>query len=263
MDWLPALHLSDLRHLLSQTTPADVELLKSQIEFLKDANAALADNFDRYVSTVNSSLTVAGFVLSAITILGGVVFGKSLWDFRRTLQGVTQEVERRVRQRVEQEVALVVQNRIDKLEAVLAREAIVSNVTLSYIVPAVSSMVDSGKVEFALKVLDTRGFRTFPKYLPELQASDTAAALPMFSTDVVILDLSNTTLERDGYDGVIERAIAKLPLQKAVLVVHAAGRFAAIDTATTAGHYCIPANSLVTLPARGVEAAYIADAINR
>ena len=47
-----------------------------------------------------------------------------------------------MRQRVEQEVALVVQNRIDKLEAVLAREMIISNVTLSYIVSATAAMVD-------------------------------------------------------------------------------------------------------------------------
>ena len=263
MDYLAVLHLSHVGHWFAQAANADVELLKSQIEFLKEANAALADNFERYVDTVNTSLTVTGGVLSAITLLGGVLFGKSLWEFRRTLQGVNKEVEKRVRQRVEQEVALVVQNRIDKLEAVLAREMIISNVTLSYIIPATATMVDIAKVEFALKVLDTRGFRAFPKYLPELQDVARTANLPDFTGDVVVLDLSNTILSRDAYEGVIERAIAKLPLQKAILVIHAAGRFTAIDTATTQGHYCLPANSLVTLPARSVEAAYIADAINR
>lgn len=263
MDCLAALHLPHVGHWLAQAANPDVELLKSQIEFLKEANAALADNFERYVDTVNATLTAAGVVVSVITLFGGVVFGSSLLDFRRTLQGVTQEVEKRVRQRVEQEVAVVVQNRIDKLEAVLARETIISNVTLSYIIPTTAAMVDNNKVNFALKVLDTRGFRAFPKYLPELQDANRALHLPDFTGDIVVLDLSNTTLNRDTYEGVIERAIAKLPLQKAVLVIHAAGRFTAIDKATDQGHYCLPANSLVTLPARSVEAAYIADAINR
>lgn len=266
MDWLPGLDFSVFGHWLAQASPPapdQVELLKSQIEFLKDANAALADNFARYVDTVNASLTVAGFVLSAITLLGGVLFGKSLWEFRRTLQGVNQEVERRVRQRVEQEVAVVVQNRIDKLEAVLAREAILGNVSLSYIIPTDATGIDAAKLAFALKVLNTRGFQTFPKYLPALQNPSQAAELPKFTSDIVVLDLVNTGLPVDQYETVIEGAIAKTPKQQASLIIYLSGRSNAIATATNQGHYCSAANSPLTLVARVTEAAYVADAIKR
>ncbi len=248
---------------LSQTTPADVERLNNQIDFLKDANAALADNFTRYVDTVNASLTVAGFVLTAITLLGTVVFGKSLWDFRRTLQGVNQEVENRVRQRVEQEVALVVQSRIDKLEAILAREVTLSRVSLCYILPTTANDADSERVAFALRVLNARGFNPIPRYLPTLQTAAQGDRLPNFSQDVVVLDMASTTLPDASKEEIVANTLAKVPRQQAALVVYSPGRFEAISKGTADGHYCSAANSPLTLVARVTEAGYVADAIRQ
>ena len=260
MDWL----LTFLPYpWLSQTNPADIELLTQQIDFLKDANAALADNFARYVDTVNASLTVAGFVLTAITLLGAVVFGKSLWDFRRTLQGVNQEVETRVRQRVEQEVALVVQSRIDKLEAILAREVTLSRITLGYILPAAANDTHSENVAFSTRVLTARGFQLSPRYLPALQSVATSTPLPPFTQNVIVLDLASTQLSLSEKEDIITRTLSKIPHQQAALVVYSPGRFDAVTKATEAGHYCSAANSPLTLVARVIEAGYVAEAIRQ
>ena len=65
-------------------------------------------------------------------------------------------------------------------------------------------------------MLDTSGFRAFPKYLPELQDAARTANLPDFTGDVVVLDLSNTSLNPDAYEGAtvythLEREFTILP----------------------------------------------------
>ena len=261
MNWpLPTLLHSLAQTTPPQPTPAELELLKEQISFLKEANATLADSFVRYVNTVNASITIAGFVLTAITLLGTVVFGKSLWDFRRTLQGVNTEVEQRVRQKVEQEVALVVQNRIDKLEAILTREITLSRVTLTYLLPAAANTVNAENVAFALRVLQARGFQTTPRYLSALQSQSQTELLPDFSTDVVVLDLTSTAFSDSLKEDIITRTLTKIRKQQTALIVYSPGYFNAVKTATNDSHFCNAANSPLTLVARVIEAGYVADA---
>lgn len=244
------------------STSVDVELLKAQIDFLKTANDSLASSFAQYVTTINLSLAIGGIAFGAITLLGGVLFGQNLWEFRRTLAGVNKEVEETVRQRVQQEVAVVVRNRVERLEAMLAREDLPGRMTVDYVLPVAQAQSDAQKTEqkIAQKGLERRGFRVFPKFLPELQQDDTAVKLPNFAADIVVLDLYNVQVEET--EQIIQRVVSKVPKSKGVSIIHLSGRSARMDELTREGHYCSAANGPLTLVARVLEAAYVMDAIN-
>jgi hypothetical protein len=240
------------------TNPVTVEMLREQINFLKTANTQLADSFSRYVTTLNITLSIVGVVLGAITLIGAVLFGKSLADFYNTLRNVNQEVERRVREQVEREVGLVVRNRVERLEDILARETSLRRISVDYIVPT----AQLNQTPEGLKLLQGRGFQVVSKFISitQLQSAQLLA-------DVVVLDLPAagiTKAQKDKGEPIIQTVIDKLLRQKAVLIVYVPGfQSDVINRATEAGSYCIGAQSPLSLVGRVVEAAYVVDALRK
>jgi hypothetical protein len=136
MDWSHFLFASDLwAGILAQATPtprpsptpvdpAVVELLKSQLQFLQDANTRLTTSFNIFVA-----------LISAIT---GIFVAIAAWFFKRTLNEAKQEVDQLVKAEVKRQVATSVKNRVDYLEQVLQREEVLGLVTVDYVLQTVS-----------------------------------------------------------------------------------------------------------------------------
>jgi hypothetical protein len=233
--------------------PADIELLRSQLEFLQNANASLDESFSNYVSTVNNSLAIVGIVLTAITLFGAVLFGKSLADFNRTLRNINTEVDGIVRRQVEREIGSRIQNRLDRLEDVLVREAVLGQITVDYILP----VAQLNSLPHEVKFLQRRGFRATPRFIPAEQISATTLI-----GEVVVLDLFNSKIAPDQADAIIRAIAQQIPFKRSVLVVYIVGyQSKELNQILADGHYCVPANSLLSLVGRVVDAAYVADAL--
>ncbi len=252
-------------------TPAptiDVELINTQIKFLKDANEGLVKNFSNYVTTISYSVSfIVGF-FAIVGVVGVVLFGKSLLDFNRTLRSINQEIEKIVntrlkiveqdveaivRKRVENEIAVLIRNRVDRLEAVLAREAILGKITIDYVLPT----AQTNKLPKEIAFLQKRGFQTRPEWIPPSQFGSV-----QLNADVVVLDLFNSRFNEGDADEVIKDFVKKISHERLVLVIYIVGyQSKAINQVMLEGYYCAPAQSSLTLIARVVEASYVADAL--
>jgi len=189
MDWpfLPHLHLL----LLAQTpapnpTSAEVEVLKSQLEFLKQSYSQFAD-------TVRIIFTILGIAGAAIAYF----FGKSFKDFqdaarkdvrdfqkfsrqqvKDAVEQVRQAAKTQITQLVETEVGTLIQTEVANVERTLRREQVVGRTIVDYYLPDTEQPPN----EFAL--LQARNFRQvrFHSRLDDLERS---------RGDVIVLDLQN------------------------------------------------------------------------
>lgn len=74
-----------LSGLLASNKAIDREVLKDQLQFLKDANTGLNTSFANYVNAINVSFVVLAAIVTVVGILGGVaayIFGQNLKEIR-------------------------------------------------------------------------------------------------------------------------------------------------------------------------------------
>ncbi|NEQ34137.1 MAG: hypothetical protein F6K04_24635 [Leptolyngbya sp. SIO4C5] len=263
MDWL-----FDGLNVVAQAAPSpptadELELIKQQMAFLQDANAALNATFDRYVSMVQLTLATAGGIVGVVAVLGAAVSIKSLQDFYGTLRSI----EGKVREAVDRQIAVALRSdrsRLKRLEAILAREDIPERMRVDYVVPIATPQQRPQSLSFLLEVLQRRGFQPILKYEPAFQDPVAAQQRPSFKTDIVVLDLHHAGIDQDldQANAVIQAIAAKVPSQRAALVVYGSARFyQAIADLTQRGDYCGASNNPLSLVARVLEAAYVVDAV--
>ncbi|NEQ44333.1 MAG: hypothetical protein F6K00_12560 [Leptolyngbya sp. SIOISBB] len=164
---------------------------------------------------------------------------------------------------MQREVGLVVRSRIDRLEDVLKREAILSTIKVDYILPIAEPPAWPQNLGFLLRVLESRGFQTLPQFMPAFQQAASAQNLPPLTGDVVVLDLENAHIDDEQRDRIIRWVAEKVPFQRSTLVAYTTGRHQAINELPAAGHYCVGANSPLSLVGHAVNAAYIADVVKQ
>jgi hypothetical protein len=154
MDWLSLPDFTELPSLLAQTpspspspSTANVELLKSQLEFLKAENArAVADFADKLklVTEENKSLSESfknfvgtmQFALGTFTFLGAAaafIFGKTLNDAKTV---ANQMIEQKVEANVANKVRDAVDAQIDNVKQLIGREKIISSIVVDYYSPS-------------------------------------------------------------------------------------------------------------------------------
>jgi hypothetical protein len=275
MDWLPdVFNLSTSLYKVAQTTAQttapttaptadELELVKQQMAFLQEANKTLAASFDRYVKMVQLTLATAGGIVGVIAVLGAAVSIKSLRDFYATLKGV----EGKVRDAVDQEVALALRRdrrRLNRLEAILAREDIPERTSIDYVVPGVEPQRRPRSLAILLEILYRRGFRVEIKFDPAFQDPETAQTRPLFEADVVVLDLHHAGIDQnlEKANAVIKAVGAKVPAEQAALIVYGTARFyEEIPNLAANGKYCGASNGPLSFVARVLEAAYVTDAV--
>ncbi|NEP19767.1 MAG: hypothetical protein F6J97_23255 [Leptolyngbya sp. SIO4C1] len=125
---------------LSQTAPADIELLKNQLEFLKQSHSQFIES----IKLIFIVLGVAGSIIAYF-------FGKSFKDFQdfakeniRNIHDFSeasiQDAVERVRKKAETEVAYMVENEAHEIvrtevrnaERILRRERVISSTSGSF-----------------------------------------------------------------------------------------------------------------------------------
>jgi uncharacterized protein YbcI len=248
------------------TSGADVELLKSQIQFLQDANTRLNNSFGSFVSAINLSFVAFGVIFAIAGAVSAYLFSQSLKEAR---QMVRDEVERKL----QASVSTVVGQQVDKLKQMLDREEILGNISVDYILPQNQALLNDDYPEEYL-LLAERGFKA-------TRILDASRRIKI-SSNVVVLDLVNYKLVSDSEKGSIkEEEIGKLIEQrvsekikdilkalpnKAVLVVYirpGKQRINAIDELSQKVKYYASANTPVNLMGTIVDSAYVADAWNK
>ncbi|BAZ69334.1 hypothetical protein NIES4106_41050 [Fischerella sp. NIES-4106] len=245
---------------------ADVELLKSQIQFLQDANTRLNNSFGSFVGAINLSFVVFGIIL-------GVVAAISVYLFNQSLKEARQLIRSEVEQRLQLSVSEVVGQQVGNLKQILDREKVLGGISVDYLLPQGQPMLaDDYPEEYQL--LAQRGFKT-------TRMLDASKRIKV-SGDVVVLDLVNYKLIADTEKNSLpETEIAQLREKrvaeqlkkivnvlpnKAVLVVYirpGKQRINAIDELSPKVKYYASANTPVNLMGTVVDSAYVADAWNK
>jgi hypothetical protein len=262
--------IENLVLLVTQTpTPLpvpDVELLKSQIQFLQDANTRLNTSFSSFVSAINLAFVVLALILGVAGAISVYLFNQSLKEAR---QLVRQEVERRIQASVSE----VVGQQVSNLQQILDREKVIGAISIDYVIPQ-QQPIEPDDYPEEYQLLAQRGFQS-------TRIVNTPKRVKL-SGEVVILDLVNYQLVADAEKNssaeievanLIEEKVSEqlkkvldmLP-NKAVLVVYirpGKQRINAIDGLTQKVKYYASANTPVNLIGTVVDSAYVADAWKR
>lgn len=269
MDWLfHSLFTAQALSIFAQATPTpaptadELELIKQQMAFLKEANASLATTFDRYVKMVQLTLATAGGIVGVVAVLGTVLSINSLRDFYSALK----QVNGKVREAVDQEVAVALRQdrrRLNRLEAILAREDVPERISIDFVVPAPAPQRRPDSLTLLLEVLERRGFHPEVRYEPDFQTFDAAQLRPNFAAQIVVLDLYHAGIDQnlDQANAMIRAVATKIPTQQSALVVYGSGQYESVRDLINKGDYCGASNGPLTFVARVLEAAYVVDAI--
>lgn len=272
MDWRSLPDLIEIHNFLlvqapspvpsPSSTGADVELLQSQLEFLKQS-------YSQFVDTVKIIFTILGIA----GVIVAYFFGKSFKDFQdaarkdvrdfqeiarrdvqESVQRVRQEAEAQIPRLVEAEVTRIVAAEITNLERTLRREQVIGLTLVDYYLPNGTNQPSE------LKLLKARNFRQV-RFRTELQS------IVRSPGDVVILDLKNWVMpsgqnfselpkEEQQAPGkqLLQDLLDVLP-ESVVVVVYIRGQLSYLNEISD--RYVIAANNPVTLVGNVADGAYV------
>lgn len=260
MDWLVSTDFSHLWNWIIAQTPTpnptssplsipasninEIELLKSQLEFLKVTNGQLSESFNHFVTTMQFVLVVFGF-------LGGVlafIFGKNLDDAKKVASQM-------VRQEIDSQIADLVKAEIQHLKRTLQRERVIGSTILDYYLPSDDEEPND------CKLLRQRGFQEVRFWNHTRQPNKPVR-------DIFVLDLINSQL-LTGSNDPENKQEAKVKAQldyvlkwletTTVLVIYVKGRYKEIENlATRCNHFYVSANAFVSLMGIVADSAYVA-----
>ncbi len=268
MDWLPTIDLSHLWDLVIAQTPTptatpspvvspakninDIELLKSQLEFLKATNGQLGESFNKFVAAMQFTLVVFAF-------LGGVlafVIGKNLDDAKKVASQL-------INREVENKITDLVQAEIESVKRSLQRERVIGSTVVDYYLPS-----DDTTEPDDCKLLRTRGFAKVRFYNQKRKPKKPVG-------DILVLDLINSKLlEGQDFVGLSKEdaenkredkvktqidSVLSLMDKTTILVIYVKGRFREIDNlATRVDYYYVPVNAPISLMGIVADSAYVA-----
>jgi hypothetical protein len=268
MDWLTSIDISHLWDIIIAQTPTptltpspvinptkaanDIELLKSQLEFLKATNGQLGESFNRFVTAMQFTLVVFAF-------LGGFLayaVGKNLDDAKKLASQL-------INREVESKVTDLVQSEIENVKRSLQREKVIGSTVVDYYLP-----INEPTEPEDCKLLRTRGFDKV-KYWNQQQKPRRPVG------DVFVLDLINSQLlEGQDFAGLSKEDAENKREEKVkeqidialnwldkhtVLVIYIDGFSKEVkNLAKRVDYYYVAASSSVTLIGAVADSAYIA-----
>lgn len=273
MDWLPSFDLSQLPDWVIAQTPtpsptprsSDLELLKSQIEFLKTSNAQLSDSFTKFIEAMKWAV----IILSSLGGLAGLIIslfvGQNIREARKNLrearenlreeiQVARQQIQRESEYQLATQIRDMVAQEVNHVRRLLDRERIIGSAVVDYYLPSIAAE------PIEEKLLRERGFQDV-----RFWNQDTLSTLPNSQFgDVVVLDLINAQVfspqtKQEEKETIVKDYIEKLkPLlaSYSVLVFYVKGRIDVIDNSGL--KYYIPANGTVALIGAVADSAYVA-----
>lgn len=264
MAWIQILHTFQFLTHLAQSTPAspsvsnspstvEIELIREQIQFLKDANDNLASSFDSLTSSFESFTNAINIffaiALGVLAIISGIA---AFLGYRTIGDTVKTEVNKTVSRRLDSEL-IPVTDKINHLENVLSRESLLDKVSIVYISP--DSDLNPPSDFWMLK----QRIKTI-KFKSRIDGE-------LLKSDLVILDLDHSGISVDrGKDIAVD--LDKKLERWAVLMIYTAD-----NRSPVVGHLnnCkkegdmrieyVAANTKITLMERAIAAAYVADAL--
>jgi hypothetical protein len=190
MDWFPHIDLSIFPHFLSQTpTPQpkvlispEVELLKSQLEFLKADHARLAADFAERMKQLTAQSNSVGddFKTYLNYVFGLIVFvtGFAGWFGWQSLEQAKKTIQTSIDQKLSLALADTIDRRMQMVRRSLDRESVVSTVLVDYL------LLDNLTAPAEYNLLGFRGFQNL-KFCSQIED------LRKRHVDIVILDLEN------------------------------------------------------------------------
>ncbi|MEQ9671430.1 hypothetical protein [Coleofasciculus sp. G2-EDA-02] len=242
---------SFLSLIVAQTPPTpipspDLELIKQQMEFFKDANSQLTESFNAFIGTLNLAFVLMGIFLGILGIVGTFFYGKTLNDIKQSVNNIVdQEVNRIVSQ--------TIRAKVDYLQKVLEREEVIGWITIDYLLPTNQSV----RPPQEFKLLQKRGFQDVKiRYrVPDSRRR---------SRDILVLDLVNHQLPDSEIVTVINQVIDNLA-PTSVLIVYVSGISKPVEELKKGKkvEYYTVANNRISLISAAVNCAYIADALRQ
>jgi hypothetical protein len=275
MDWLPTLELHHLWDLILQTpvpsptatptpsvptTAPEVELLRRQLEFLKDSNTRLSDSFSKFVGGIQLIFTVFSILFGVVAGLAVYLFGKNLSETKDLIRQSVDQASQQIRRDAETQITDLVRLEVDSLRRTLRRERVISSTLVDYYLPDASHLPGTNIEPDEVQFLRTRGFQ-------QVRFSDELQKLRQLPGDVVVLDLENwvdrvgqkfSTLppaEQEAKAAEQIDALLDILPNSTVVVVFIRGIIKYIYTIKN--RYVVPANSSVTLVGNVADAAYV------
>lgn len=257
-------------HLLGQALPpegipADVELLKSQLEFLKQS-------YSEFVETIK----IIFIVLGIAGAVAAYFFGKSFRDLqifaRENIERIhdfsetaSKEAVEQVRRKAETEVAYLVEHEardivraeVRNIARIVKKEQVIGTTQVDYYLPG----GDREPKEVSLLRAREFGDVVFFTQLGELRTQE---------SDVVVLDLENFKTEAgDAFAGlapdardaiaqpIIDDLLERLP-QSSVLIVFVSYPQIRHINVVAKERYVLAANGSITLVGNAADGAYVA-----
>jgi hypothetical protein len=251
MDWIPSINIPELQTFFLAKAPspspnpsADIELLKSQLDFMKWMNTAF---------------------LGFLAILGGLL----TWFFNKNLEDAKRLAKEIVRQELANHLTPLVQAEAENLMRTLRTEQVIGDTVIDYYLPENSDEPSEYKLLKGRNFLDVRLWKDKKpnKRLGSVLIFDFVTSkildLPGFKEN----DKAKQEAAFKERDRIINEKIAdivELKLGKPVLVIYTrpgSGRIPAIDEITSNFpeiKYYTAANTPVALMGAVVDAAYVA-----
>jgi hypothetical protein len=272
MDWLPHIDLNTLHHFLMQAPipepksagSAEVELLKSQLEFLKADHARLAADFAKRVEqlTAQSNSVSDDFKTYLNYVLGLIAAATGLagWFGFQSLEQAKKTIQTSIDQRLSLALADMIDRKMQMVKRTLDRESVVSTVLVDYL------LLDDSTPPKEYDLLGFRGFQNL-KFCAQIED------LRKHNVDIVIIDLENwkprglplgsfdsRNLDQQQQGAKPVEDVLALLANRTIVVVYVRGVLNILNNLQPPGRV-IPANSPVTLLGNVAEAAYVASAI--
>ena len=230
----------------------EIELLKSQLEFLKATNGQLGQSFNRFVTAMQ-------FTLVAFAFLGGFLayaVGKNLDDAKKLASQL-------INREVENKIADIVQSEVESVKRSLGRERVIAYTVVDYYLPSNDTTEPAD-----CKLLRTRGFDKVKFWNQRKKPRKPVG-------DVFVLDLINSGLlqakEFQGLskDEAKEKREARVKEQidivldwldkNTVLVIYIDGFSEEVkNLGTRVDYYYAATNSSITLLGIVADSAYVA-----
>lgn len=268
MDWLSSIDLSHLWDLVIAQTPTpiptpspvltpaknlnDIELLKSQLEFLKATNGQLGESFNRFVAAMQFTLGIFAF----LGVFLSFFVGKNLDDAKKVASQL-------INREVENKITDLVQSEIESVKRSLQRERVIGSTVVDYYLPSNDTTEPDD-----CKLLRTRGFDKVRYWNQKRKPKKPVG-------DIFVLDLLNSKL-LEGQDFVglskddaknkreekvknqIDLALNWLD-KTTVLVIYIDGFSEEVkNLATRVDYYYVAANTSITLIGIVADSAYVA-----
>ena len=248
---------------------AEVELLKSQLEFLKADHARLAADFaERMKQLTTQSASVGDDFKTYLNYVSGLIlFATGIFGFIgwNSLEQAKSSIKTMVDRQLSGTVAETVDREIQMVRRSIDREGVVSTVFVDYL------LLDSSAEPSECDLLRFRGFKN-------LQFCNQIDDLRVRLVDIVILDLENwkpngvslgsfnpnDRNQQDLASKPVNDVLAALPNRpnRPIIIVYVRGRLTVLDNINPPSRV-VPANGPVTLLGHAAEAAYFVSANTR